>query len=74
MAMPGDIEFNSNTTYFGQNLTDFVRNGTIPESRVDDMATRILASWYFLGQDDQDYPSGKYIYSSNLLQLNIASL
>ena len=31
MAMPGDIEsgeieVNSNTSYFGQNLTDFVRN------------------------------------------------
>lgn len=65
MAMPGDIEsgeieVNSNTSYFGQNLTDFVRNGTIPESRVDDMATRILASWYFLGQD-QEYPPGKYL-------------
>ena len=65
MAMPGDIEsgeieVNSNTSYFGQNLTDFVRNGTIPESRVDDMATRILASWYFLGQD-QEYPPDKYL-------------
>jgi beta-glucosidase len=49
MTMPG-------TSYFGANLTAYVRNGTIPESRVDDMATRILASWYLLGQDSLDYP------------------
>ena len=58
MSMPGDITFNSNTSYWGQNLTNFVQNGTIPESRVTDMATRILASWYFLGQDE-GYPEGK---------------
>ncbi|KAK7681535.1 hypothetical protein QCA50_015267 [Cerrena zonata] len=57
MAMPGgdSSSLESNGSFFGQNLTDYVRNGTIPESRVDDMATRILASWYFLGQD-KDYP------------------
>jgi beta-glucosidase-like glycosyl hydrolase len=56
MTMPGDITFNSNTSYFGANLTAFVHNGTIPEARVDDMATRILASWYLLEQDSPDYP------------------
>ncbi|KAI0280167.1 glycoside hydrolase superfamily [Russula brevipes] len=44
MTMPGDITFDSGTSYFGANLTAYVRNGTIPEARVDDMATRILAS------------------------------
>ena len=43
MSMPGDITFDSGTSYWGQNLTDFVRNGSIAESRLDDMATRILA-------------------------------
>lgn len=37
MTMPGDITFNSETTYFGQNLTDSVHNGTIALARVDDM-------------------------------------
>lgn len=37
MTMPGDINFNSGDSYFGGNLTAFVRNGTIPEARVDDM-------------------------------------
>ncbi|KAI0281737.1 glycoside hydrolase superfamily [Russula brevipes] len=53
MTMPGDITFDSGTSYFGANLTAYVRNGTIPEARVDDMATRILASWYLLGQDSR---------------------
>ena len=38
MTMPGDIFFDSGTTYFGSNLTAYVNNGTIPESRVDDRA------------------------------------
>jgi hypothetical protein len=58
MTMPGDITFGSGTSWFGQNLTDFVNNGTIAASRVDDMATRILAGWYLLHQDS-NYPPGK---------------
>ncbi|KAH9476789.1 putative beta-glucosidase L [Psilocybe cubensis] len=60
MTMPGDITFNSETSYFGPNLTDYVNNGTIPESRVDDMATRILASWYLLKQDQPSYPATNF--------------
>lgn len=37
MTMPGDIRFNSGTTYFGKNLTDAVERGEISEERVDDM-------------------------------------
>jgi len=37
MTMPGDIALWPHTSYFGANLTAYVRNGTIPESRVDDM-------------------------------------
>ncbi|KAF7795755.1 hypothetical protein EIP86_006922 [Pleurotus ostreatoroseus] len=57
MTMPGDITFNSGTSWWGQNLTDFVNNGTIAASRVDDMAERILASWYFLHQDSKSFPA-----------------
>ncbi|KAJ3513390.1 hypothetical protein NLJ89_g2974 [Agrocybe chaxingu] len=57
MSMPGDITFNSGTSYFGANLTAYVNNGTISESRVDDMATRILAAWYFLHQDKPSFPA-----------------
>ncbi|KAG2078523.1 glycoside hydrolase [Suillus decipiens] len=56
LTMPGDITLGSGTTYFGQNLTDFVMNGTISTQRLDDMATRIIAGWYFLHQDE-GYPN-----------------
>ncbi|KAH9958148.1 glycoside hydrolase family 3 protein [Russula dissimulans] len=62
MTMPGSFTFDSGTlfSYFGANLTAYVQNGTIPGARVDDMATRILASWYFLGQDSPDYPTTNF--------------
>ena len=66
MTMPGTIDPTSDLfdptdpfsddSYFGKNLTAYVKNGTIPLSRIDDMATRILAGWYFLGQDSPSYP------------------
>ncbi|KAF4124877.1 beta-glucosidase [Geosmithia morbida] len=42
---------------FGQNLTDYVSNGTITEERVTDMAKRILAAWYLVGQDRNNFPT-----------------
>jgi beta-glucosidase len=33
------------------------QNGTLLQSRLDDMATRIIATWYFLGMDSPSYPS-----------------
>ncbi|KDR78168.1 hypothetical protein GALMADRAFT_224540 [Galerina marginata CBS 339.88] len=60
MSMPGEIGFKSHTSYWGSNLTAFINNGTIPVNRLDDMATRILASWYFLGQDDPNYPQTSF--------------
>jgi len=60
MTMPGDIYFNSGTSYFGANLIEYVHNGVIPEARLDDMATRILAGWYFLRQDSPTYPTTNF--------------
>ncbi|KAH9016754.1 beta-glucosidase, partial [Lactarius hengduanensis] len=57
MTMPGDITQASATSYFGANLVAAVTNGTIPEARVDDMATRILAAWFFLGQTNFTQPN-----------------
>lgn len=37
--------------FWGANLTAAVNNGSVPESRIDDMATRIIATWYQFGQD-----------------------
>ncbi|KAH7882042.1 glycoside hydrolase family 3 protein [Phlebopus sp. FC_14] len=56
MTMPGDITFDSGTSYFGGNLTAYVMNNTISMARLDDMATRIIAAWYFLHQDE-GYPN-----------------
>ncbi|RYP39591.1 hypothetical protein DL767_002139 [Monosporascus sp. MG133] len=56
--------------YWGDNLTEAVRNGSVPECRVTDMATRyvpsmsskvllslyrIVAAWFLVGQDTTDF-------------------
>ncbi|GAP87716.1 putative glycoside hydrolase family 3 protein [Rosellinia necatrix] len=41
---------------FGNNLTEAVANGTVDELRVTDMATRIVAAWYLVGQDGNNFP------------------
>ncbi|KAJ5085989.1 hypothetical protein N7532_010760 [Penicillium argentinense] len=50
MAMPDGQSF------WGNNFTEAINNGSVSESRLDDMATRIIASWYKLGQDEASYP------------------
>ncbi|KAF3017183.1 hypothetical protein E8E14_012126 [Neopestalotiopsis sp. 37M] len=49
LAMPDSV-------LWGQNLTNAVKNGSVTEDRVNDMSTRILASWFYMGQDNA-YPS-----------------
>ena len=56
MAMPGDSIFNSGRSYWGANLTIAILNGTIPQWRLDDMATRIIAAWYYVGRDHTSIP------------------
>ncbi|KZT23491.1 glycoside hydrolase family 3 protein [Neolentinus lepideus HHB14362 ss-1] len=56
VTMPGDVLPGSGISWFGETLAIAVDVGTVNQSRVDDMATRILAAWYLLGQD-QDYPT-----------------
>lgn len=56
MTMPGDVTFDSGTSYWGANLTVAVLNGTIPQWRLDDMATRIIAAWYYVGRDHAQIP------------------
>ncbi|KAI2615909.1 glycoside hydrolase family 3 protein [Hypoxylon sp. NC1633] len=66
MSMPGDTVGNnipldgySNWMY---ELTRSVLNGSVPVDRLNDMATRVVATWYQLGQD-KDYPPPNF--SSN---------
>ncbi|KAK1224055.1 hypothetical protein PQX77_012998 [Marasmius sp. AFHP31] len=57
MEQPGDHlaePFNGGGV-LGANLTKAVTEGEVPESRVDEMVTRILASWLRLGQEE-DFP------------------
>ncbi|KAL0264437.1 hypothetical protein SLS55_000387 [Diplodia seriata] len=56
MSMPGDptIPLFGNS-WWAFHLTEAVLNGSVPVDRLNDMATRIVAAWYQVGQD-QDYP------------------
>lgn len=45
MTMPVPLGF------WGDSLLEAVTNGSVPESRLDDMATRIIAAWYQMNQD-----------------------
>ncbi|MCJ1292816.1 hypothetical protein MMC34_004369 [Xylographa carneopallida] len=56
MTMPGDVGFDSDTSFWGTNLTVAVLNGTVPQWRVDDAVTRILAAWYYVGRDTKQIP------------------
>ncbi|CCF36272.1 glycosyl hydrolase family 3 [Colletotrichum higginsianum] len=56
MAMPGDVLFNTGTTFWGTNLTVAVLNGTVPEYRLDDMALRIMAAFFKVGFEVKSLP------------------
>lgn len=43
-------------SYFGGNITAAVNNGSLAESRLDDMVRRIMTPYYYLSQD-QDFPT-----------------
>jgi beta-glucosidase len=47
VVMPSSTFWGEN----GANLTVMVNNGSLAESRVTDMAVRVVASWYQMGQD-----------------------
>ena len=50
MTMPGS-DYNGGTILWGPELTKAVNSGQVAQARVDDMARRILAAWYVVGQD-----------------------
>ncbi|KAJ7701453.1 beta-glucosidase [Mycena rosella] len=64
MTMPGSPAPGSNSSFFGTNLVAAVQNGSVPESRIDNMALRILAAWYLLGQDE-GYPAVNFDSHNN---------
>jgi beta-glucosidase len=54
MSMPGDgLRWANGDSLWGSHLTESILNGSLPLTRLNDMVTRIVASWYQLGQDDK---------------------
>jgi beta-glucosidase len=45
------------TSWKGSNLTISILNGTVPEWRLDDMATRIMAAYFKVGRDRATVPT-----------------
>ncbi|ETS77700.1 beta-glucosidase A [Pestalotiopsis fici W106-1] len=56
MSMPGDTAFDTSYTFFGTNLTVAILNGTMPSWRLDDMAMRIMAAYFKIGNTIEDQP------------------
>jgi beta-glucosidase len=56
MSMPGDgaIPLLGNS-YWAYDLSTSILNGTVPLERLNDMVTRIVATWFQFGQD-KDFP------------------
>ncbi|CAI4211285.1 unnamed protein product [Parascedosporium putredinis] len=56
MNMPGDTQVPLfGYSYWMYDLTRSVLNGSVPIDRLNDMATRIVATWYRFGQNE-DFP------------------
>ncbi|EPS36956.1 hypothetical protein H072_9519 [Dactylellina haptotyla CBS 200.50] len=52
VTMPGDgLRWANGDSLWGPNLSKSVLNGSLPLDRFNDMATRVVAAWYQLGQD-----------------------
>jgi beta-glucosidase len=51
-----DVAMPNADGFWGDLLVTAVNNGSVPESRIDDMAIRIIAPWYQMGQDT-DFPT-----------------
>ncbi|KAH7006431.1 glycoside hydrolase superfamily [Fusarium venenatum] len=55
MSMPGDgLKWQDGDSLWGPRLTQAVLNGSLPVDRLNDMALRIVASFYQLGQDKDE--------------------
>ena len=65
MTMPGDTLFNTGRSYWGPNMTIAILNGTMPQYRLDDMAVRIMAAYYYVGRDEAYVPTNFYSWSIN---------
>ncbi|KAL4926585.1 beta-glucosidase [Aspergillus undulatus] len=66
MTMPGPMnQHDTESSYFGQNLTYAVRSSQVTTDRLDDMVRRVLTPFFYLGQD-KSFPTidPSYIFVS----------
>ncbi|KAJ3499188.1 hypothetical protein NLG97_g544 [Lecanicillium saksenae] len=64
MDMPGDTQVPLfGYSYWMFELTRSALNGSVPMTRLNDMATRIIATWYQMGQD-QGFPATNFHYNT----------
>lgn len=60
LDMPGDTQYALvGASYWMYELTRAVLNGSVPMERLNDMATRVVATWYQMGQDE-DFPETNF--------------
>lgn len=57
--------------YWGNNLTEAVKNGSVTASRFDDMATRVLASYFYLHEDNTFPETEVYTSTEKHLPVNV---
>lgn len=64
LNMPGDTQVPLfGFSYWMYEMTRSVLNGSVPMVRLNDMTTRVVASWYKMGQD-QDFPATNFHYNT----------
>ncbi|PMB69155.1 putative beta-glucosidase F [Beauveria bassiana] len=64
MDMPGDTQVPLlGFSYWMYELSRSVLNGSVPMTRLNDMATRITAAWYQMGQD-KGFPATNFHYNT----------
>ncbi|KAF8160393.1 beta glucosidase [Mycena galopus ATCC 62051] len=80
MNMPGFLGYNigdqndpdpanATNSWWGAQLITMINNGSVPESRIDDMVTRTIAAWYQMGQDE-NYPHVSFSQLTEQTYLN----
>ncbi|KAL3481343.1 glycosyl hydrolase family 3 N terminal domain-containing protein [Aspergillus californicus] len=74
MTMPGsDFAVPPGSIYWGNNLAAVIANGSVPQERLDDMVTRILASWYLVGQDQGHPPVAFSSWDGGAASVNVTT-
>ncbi|KAL4973547.1 putative beta-glucosidase L [Aspergillus desertorum] len=74
MTMPGsDFATPPGSIYWGENLAAAIASGSVPQARLDDMVTRILAAWYLVGQDQGHPPVAFSSWDGGAASVNVTT-